>query len=478
MTAFEIFLKIFNSFEYVIIAYVGIINLIYFVMILLGFFALRTYMGRLTPREREILSKSPLLPSVDVIAPAYNEGFTIRESVRSMLSLRYPNHEVIVVNDGSKDDTLSILIEEYRLYKSSRAPSTELVTKPIRGIYESRDPIGLVVVDKENGGKSDAVNAGLNVSRAGLVAVIDSDSLLETESLLDIVKPFLEDPATIASGGIVRVVNECTVRQGRVVEVRAPSSLLARFQAVEYLRAFLGGRVAFSFLRSLLLISGAFGLFSRKEVLRAGGFLTATIGEDMELVVRLHRIKRDENSPYEITFVPEPVCWTLVPDKLRTLRSQRNRWQRGTVDVMRIHHRMLFNPRYGILGIFSLPYYAAFEMLGPTIELSGYVLTVLGMIFGLIETQIAVMFFIVSVLFGLLLSISSIVLEEMTTRRYTAPGDLARLLTGAVLENLGFRQLLTIWRTKALVDGFRGKGGWGAMQKRGFHGEKGGSQAG
>jgi cellulose synthase/poly-beta-1,6-N-acetylglucosamine synthase-like glycosyltransferase len=464
----SVFLAIFNFVEAFLIFYVGSINAIYFLLIVIGFFALRQTRDRMSPDERDALLRSPLLPGVAVLAPAYNESATCRESVRAMLGLRYPNHEVIVINDGSKDDTLAVLIEEFKLYRSGRMPTGTLAHKPIRAIYESREPLRLVVIDKENGGKADSLNAGINVARAPLVCAVDSDSLMESDALLYVAEPFLHDETTLASGGIIRVVNGCTVEGGRVTEVRAPRKLVPLFQAVEYLRAFLGGRVAFTFLNALLIISGAFGLFRRDAVLKAGGYLTSTVGEDMELVVRLHRLWREAKQRYNIVFVPEPVCWTEVPETLTILKRQRNRWQRGTVDSVGLHKRMLLNPRYGVLGTFAMPYFFLFEMLGPPIELLGYILTIGGWAFGLIATEVAMLFFIVSILFGILLSMSSIVLEELTQRRYPRASDIARLFLAAVVENFGFRQLLTIWRTKGLIDGLRGKQGWGAMERRGF----------
>jgi len=464
-----LFYRSFNYSVHSIIFYVATINTIYFLMMALGFFAVRRYHARLTHEEREAILKSPLAPEITVIAPAYNEALTVRESVRGMLKLNYPNHQVIVVNDGSKDETLKILIEEFRLYKSSRAQSGRLGHKPIRAIYESRDPIRLIVVDKVNGGKADSLNAGLNVARSPLVAAVDSDSLLDPDSLLHVVKPFLEDPDdVIACGGIIRVVNGCEVRHSRVKTVATASSILALFQTIEYLRAFLGGRVALSFLNSLLIISGAFGVFRRDVVLEAGGFAAKTVGEDMELVVRLHKQWRTRKAPYKIVYASEPLCWTEVPESAKILHRQRNRWQRGTVESISLHKKMLFNPNFGILGMFAFPYFTMFEMFGPAVECLGYVMTFLGLAVGIIAPEVAILFFVVSVLFGILLSMSAIVLEEFTTRRYPLVTDVLWLFTAAIAENLGFRQLLTWWRTQGLIDGLKGKTGWGAMERRGF----------
>jgi cellulose synthase/poly-beta-1,6-N-acetylglucosamine synthase-like glycosyltransferase len=452
------------------LVYVFAINTIYLFLMLLGYFVLRRDTGRLTRHERDALMRSYLVPAVSVLAPAYNEAATCRDSVRAMLKLRYPDHEVVVINDGSADDTLQVLIDEFHLYRSSRAPSGALATRPIKALYESRDPIRLVVIDKENGGKADSLNAGLNVARAPLVAAVDSDSLLEENALLYAVKPFLEDPVrTLASGGIIRVANGCTVEEGRIAQVNAPNTMLARLQAVEYLRAFLGGRVAFSFFNALLIISGAFGVFRREAVMAVGGFMTTTVGEDMEMVVRLHRFAREQRRDYRIVFVPDPVCWTEVPESMKSLHRQRNRWQRGTVETVRTHARMLLNPRYGVVGMFALPYFAMFEMIGPIVELSGYLLTLAGLMAGFISPAIAGLFFLVSIAYGIVLSTAAVVLAEMTHRRYPSVSDILVLFATAVIENFGFRQLMAIWRTQGLIDGLRNrKKGWGAMERRGF----------
>lgn len=468
VNGWTLFIRVFNVVEGTLIVYVAAINTIYAFLMVLGYFAIRRERKPLSRSDRDALIRSPLLPSIAVLAPAYNEAATCRDSVRAMLALRYPNHEVIIINDGSKDETLQILIEEFHLYRSGRTPDGTLTSKAVKAIYESRDPIRLVVIDKENGGKADSLNAGVNVARAELVCAVDSDSLIEEDALLYVAQPFLEDETTIAAGGIIRVVNGCRVEGGRVVEVNAPRDWVPLFQAVEYLRAFLGGRVAFSFLNSLLIISGAFGLFRRSAVIAVGGYRTDTVGEDMELVVRLHRMWRTARKPYRIVFVPEPVCWTEVPETLRVLRRQRNRWQRGTVDSIAMHRELLFNPRHGMLGFFTFPYFVLFEMIGPAVELLGYLLTLTGLAFYLIEPDIAFLFLTVSILFGIVLSMSAVVLEELTQRRYPAPKDVALLFIAAIVENLGFRQLLTVWRTRGLIDGIRRKQGWGAMERRGF----------
>jgi cellulose synthase/poly-beta-1,6-N-acetylglucosamine synthase-like glycosyltransferase len=453
----------------VITVYAFVSNFNYFVLMSLGFFVLRTQRTTEGSVERDPLFKSRLMPAISIIAPAHNEELSIAHSTRSMLQLEYPEHEVIIVNDGSSDRTLQLLIDEFYLYKSARQPLHNFVTAAVNAVYESQN-LKLLVIDKENGGKSDSLNAAINYARTPLVAAVDSDSLLESNSLLLVVRPFLEDESTIAVGGIIRVVNGCKVEHGAVTKVGAPRTLLARFQVVEYLRAFLGGRVALSYMNSLLLISGAFGLFRRDSVIEAGGFEAGSLAEDLELVIRLHRISREKKRAYKIVFVPTPVCWTEVPDSRKNLRVQRIRWQRGGVESMWKHRGMLFNPKFGIVGCFGMPYLLLLEILGPCTEVTGILITIVGLLFGFISVTSALLFFIGSVLFGTVISISAVLLEEFTTRRYAHPLDLASLIIAAFIENFGYRQINALWRFQGIFDALRRrkKRVWGKMTRRGF----------
>jgi cellulose synthase/poly-beta-1,6-N-acetylglucosamine synthase-like glycosyltransferase len=331
----------------------------------------------------------------------------------------------------------------------------------VRGVYRSRVHTELVVVDKENGGgKADAINAGVNAARYPLVCVIDADSLLEEHALTSAALPFIEDRDTLAAGGIIRIINGCTVEAGRVTRVGIPRNWLAIFQVTEYLRAFLVGRVAQSAMNALLIVSGAFGVFQREAVVAVGGFRHDTIGEDMEIVARLHRWAADQKRRCRIVFQPDPVCWTEAPESLTVLRNQRNRWQRGTLQVLSYHRQVVGKRRYGAIGLFALPYYFVFEALGPLIELSGYVVTALALAFGLLGWTFAELFFVAAVLYGTLISLSAVVLEELTFRRYPRARDLLVLAGFAVLENFGYRQLTTWWRVCGTMDFLRNKQGW------------------
>ena len=455
-------------FSWGVLAYFLALNTLYLGFSIVALFALRRHRRRWTSRELGTVMRSPATPGISVVAPAYNEEATIGESVRSLLLLNYPQFEVIVVNDGSKDATLDVAVRTFDLVRAPAGHAQPLETRTVRSVFRSLANRDLVVIDKENGGKADAINAGINLARHPLVCVIDADSLLEEHALTRAVLPFVEDPSTIAAGGIVRIANGCSVQRGRVTDVRLPASPLATFQVVEYLRAFLAGRVAQSELNSLLIISGAFGIFRKEAVVAAGGFRHDTIGEDMELVTRLHRLYRERRERYRIVFQPDPVCWTEVPETKTILARQRNRWQRGTLQVLSYHWTMIFNPKYGMVGLFSMPYYLFFEAIGPVIEIGGVAVTIAAVVFGLLNTEIAWLLFLAAVVYGTMISLTSVILEEVSFRRYLRVRDLGRMVCYGAIESFGYRQLSAWWRMRGVIDFLRGKRAWGAMTRKGF----------
>jgi|FLYL01.1.fsa_nt_gi cellulose synthase/poly-beta-1,6-N-acetylglucosamine synthase-like glycosyltransferase len=460
---------VFEVFSWTILAYFTVLNLAYLVFTVVAWRELSRHRhGRETAPIEEIF-RSPLTPPVSILLPAYNEEAGIVDSVRSLLQLRFPQYEVVVVDDGSTDGTLDRLVEAFELVPVRKVMRTDLETAPVRATFASSRFPRLVVVSKENGGKADALNAGLNAARYPLVCSIDADALLEPDALLRVVAPFVQDPArVVAAGGIVRIANGCLVDDGRVVEVGLPSAHLPALQVVEYFRAFLVGRVGWSRINALLIISGAFGLFDRSLVLEAGGYATDTVGEDMELVVRLHRRMCEARRPYRVVFVPDPVCWTEAPETLIGLGRQRRRWQRGLIETMVRHRRIVGNPRYGALGLLAAPYFMVFEMLGPVVELAGYLVVPLAWGLGLLAPAFALAFFLLAVVTGTLLSVSALALEELSFRRHQRTRDIVRMLVYAVVDNLGYRQLTNLWRLLGIVDVLRGTTGWGEMERTGF----------
>lgn len=465
----EVLHAILHLVNIVILIYFFLINAFYFLFTVLSLFGLFHHRDLTTYVSFKEIFRLPLVKPISIIATAYNEEKTIIESIQSLLSLEYPIFEVIVVNDGSTDLTLDRLIKSYRLEKSRRVFRKVVDHKPVKGIYTSLSHPKLIVVDKVNGKKADALNAGLNISRYPLFCAVDADSLLEKDALLKMVRPFLEDPdKTVAAGGIIRLINGCTVKSGQVQKVRLPRNALARFQVLEYFRAFLGGRIGMSMLKSMLIVSGAFGLFRKDVALQCGGYRTGTVGEDMDLIVRMRRHLHDMKRPFEIRFIPDPICWTEAPETLKSLSRQRNRWHRGLLDTLLYNKVMLFNPRYGITGLFAMPFYFVFEMLGPFIEVLGYIIFAACIALGLVNYWFAVLFFLVAVVLGTLLSLLSILLEEYSSERYPRLQDILILTLFSLLENILYRQWLTLVRVIAFFDFYKGKEEWGAMQKKGF----------
>lgn len=453
------------------IGYFLLLNGGYLLLNLLSMVSLRRYM-RL---RAELGAEAPYLgiePSVSLLVPAYNEAATIRTSVLSLLQLQYPDYEVVVINDGSKDETLEVLREAFDLEPYPEPLRLGVPHQEVLGIYRSRRHANLRVIDKHNGGKADALNAGINAARHELFCAVDADSILQRDSLLRVVQPFLEDERTVAAGGTVRIANGSRVQGGFLLEAGIPTSLLARFQIVEYLRAFLFGRLGWSPMNAVLIISGAFGLFDRERVIRVGGYSTSTVGEDMELVVRLHRYHREHRLPYRIRYLPDPICWTEAPEDLTTLGKQRSRWQRGLAESLSRHTRLAASPRGGAAGHLAWPFMTLFEWLGPLVELAGYLFMIWGFAFGVVSPAALTAFLLVAIGMGILLSVNGLLLETLSFRVYRRRRDMLRLFLVAILENFGYRQLNTLWRCRGMWQWFtRRKHQWGAMKRSGQWGQ-------
>ena len=469
MQSDSILISIILGFNIAILIYFVAINGNYFVLLVISYFSMLRYRRHIEHEQWQRIIQSPLTIPVSIIVPAYNEELTIEESVKSLLMLEYPEFEVIVVNDGSADNTLGKLETSFNLHPIPADIEEKVPCQQILGLYRSPDNPSLVAADKINGGKADALNAGINVSRYPVICAIDADSLIEGGALLRVTKPFLERPGkTVAVGGIVRVANGCTIEAGSVLHVGLSRAWLPLIQAVEYLRAFLFGRSGWSALNSLLIISGAFGIFRKDVVIAVGGYRRGSLAEDVELVVRMHRYLREQRREYEMRFLSDPVCWTEVPESLSILGRQRNRWQRGLIDSLRIHRRMMLNPRYGIIGMVAFPYFVFFEMLAPVVELLGYIIVPISYALGMVDFSFFALFLTVAILIGVILSTGAVVLEELFYRRYPKTSDIVRLVAAAFLENFGYRQLTVWWRVKAFWDYFTGKTAWGKMERKGF----------
>lgn len=453
------------SLQWFFLLYFLAVNSGYLMLNVLSYISMRRYL------DAQVLGDLPqaytsFKPPISLLVPAYNEASTIAASVRSLLQLTYHEFEIVVVNDGSKDETMAELQREFDLIPFAEAYWRKLPTKPVRGIWRSMRHPNLRVIDKENGGKADALNAGINAARFPLFCAVDADSILQRDSLQLIVQPFIEDARTIAAGGTVRVVNGCNVSGGFLTSIGLPHKLLPMLQIVEYLRAFLFGRLGWSPLNAMLVISGAFGLFRKASVIAAGGYRTDTVGEDMELVMRLHRLHRKQRIPYRIVFVPNPVCWTEVPETLRVLKSQRVRWQRGLSESLMMNSGLLFSLHGGWVGWLAFPFTLLFEWFGPTIEVAGYIFMIVGYWLGVVSFPALMAFTLVAIVLGILLSASALLLEEMSFHLYPRARQLVILFVMTIVENFGYRQIALLWRLNGLLHWlFGAKAKWGTMTR-------------
>ncbi len=470
-----------NGIFQILLEYVNIVFLVFTVVL----FSLFAFMGYLSARnsmhykhknsfiDLSKIMASPLAPSITIIAPAYNEGMTIVENIRSLLSLQYVNYEVMVVNDGSKDDTLQKMIDAYDMVKIEREIDPDWKSKPIRGVYKSRQRsfAKLTVIDKENGGKSDALNTGIQLSENQYVGCIDVDCLLLPDALLHVVKSFYQrtQKRVIAVGGVIRVANSCVIDGGKLQEIRLPKNWLARFQLLEYTRSFLLGRMAWGRIDSLLIISGAFGFFDREIALAVGGYDTNTVGEDMEIVFRMRRYMHDRKEPYTVEYIPDPLCWTEVPESIKILVNQRDRWSRGNLETLKTHRDMFFNPKYGRLGMLSYPYWFFYEWLAPLLEFVGYFTVIAFYYLGILNWDFFIALTAAVFTFSITFSLYAILWDMYSYNQYTKTKDILILVLCALIEPFTFH-LIVVW---AAVRGnykklFKIKSGWGTITRKGF----------
>jgi cellulose synthase/poly-beta-1,6-N-acetylglucosamine synthase-like glycosyltransferase len=456
--------------NYALFYYYLLSNLAYLLMLITALRTSAAHQRALQSTRLAWLHGSPLAPPITILAPAHNEEKSVCETVRNLLDLDYPEVEVIVINDGSADATLAVLQRQFRLRRVRAVYVPQMKTAPVRCLYRSDTDPRLLVLDKEAGGsKADAVNAGLNAATSPYVCVVDTDSVLERDALLRIMVPVLEDPEKVVCvGGIVRVLNGSEVSLGRIRRVRLPKASIEAIQVIEYLRAFLIGREAWARGNMLMIISGAFGLFRTDLVRAAGGYRGGAIGEDIDVVARMHRYLREKRTKYQITFVPDPVCWTEVPSDIRSLARQRSRWQKGLVDVLWLNRDMLFRSRYGRIGWVALPYLCVFELMAPIIELGGIVSILLAAFLGALSREFFIEFLIFGYAFATVISIGSVLQEELTYKRYGDWQDVVRLVSYCFFEHFPYRQFHMFWRLQGLCEYLRGDTSWKVVKRRGF----------
>ncbi len=464
--------SVFRWLNWLGLSYFFLLNTVYLALILIAASSLAGYFRRKQFSGIQDAMRSPATPPVSVLIPAHNEEVGIVESARAVLSLEYPQFELIIVDDGSTDSTFERLRQEFDLVEIPAViPDSVPTIGKVQSVHISRGHHDLTVVRKESiGRKTDAINVAIDLAKYPLVCVLDADALLDSDALIKVARPFIDDPQrVVATGGAVRPSNGCAQYRGRITAVRMPNNRLAQIQVVEYLRAFLLGRTGWSKIGALLIISGAFGMFRRDVLIAVGGYDLSSIGEDADLVARIHKYMRRQKRPYKITFVSEPVCWTEVPETIAALRRQRKRWSRGLVDTLSTNKSLLLNPKYGTLGLLALPYFVLFEVLGPIVELAGFVFLIAALALHFVNIYFAGLFFAVAILYGILLSILSLLVEELSYHRYERWKFLTQAMISSVTENFGFRQLHAYWRLEGLVMALiRRDARWEEPARKGF----------
>lgn len=448
--------------------YVIIVNSIYFGIMLCSFKSIFSIVRRKRYALRSNLAGSEHVPPVSLLVPAYNEELTIIENVKSLMTLNYPTYEIIVVNDGSSDSTLQVMIEEFGMYRMDNlAVRYAVKCTKFRGVYYNPEFPNLYLIDKANGGKADSLNAGINFSHYPLISSIDADSLLEKDSLIQMANMYMSNPEEyVAIGGNVRIANGCKIENGTVTDVRLPKKWWPMFQTLEYLKAFLGGRIGWGAINGLIIVSGAFGLFRKDYVIKVGGYRDGYPGEDMNIIIKLHRYMLENKLPYRVAFCPEAVCWTQAPDTYHILSNQRKRWGRGNLKNMIENYDMAFRPKYKVFGLLSMPYTILFEALNPYFKVTG-LLALLGYAFlDMTQWPIVLIFMLINFLSGMLLAIGSLLLEEIAFKRYPRISDLLRMLAFSVLMFFGYRQLGGLWRIQGHIQYFQNNNSWGAMTRQ------------
>ena len=453
-----LFREALTIFNILLASYFILGNGIYTVLMLMSLISVWLHNRRLVYEGLDQLSRS-VTPPVTVILPAHDEQKGIVAAVRSALRTEYPNLEIVVIDDGSTDETLKRLVDAFALVRMDYIYRPQLRARGVVGFYFNPEFPHLLVVSKENGGKPDALNVGINICRTPYFCTLDADCVLERNALLRLMRPVITSPLNlVASGGIIRILNGCKVQDGQVVEVALPGTGLECFQVVEYLRSFLFGRTGWDLLGGTVIVSGAFAVFHRETVVEAGGFSLDTVTEDMDLIVRMRRWAVDHKHSIRTSFTSDPVCWAECPASLRMLARQRRRWQLGLCQTLWKNSRVLFNPKYGVVGILSFPFQLYVEALGAAVEFLGYMIMPFTLMLDTSLTAMYVAFVVLGLAYAAFLSVGSVVLEELTHRRYPTRRDLRILLGYALLENFGYRQLLLFFRFQGVLwflTGFR-----------------------
>lgn len=477
MTLMEIIRLLIIFFNYFCMAYSLLLTVVYLIQFIISIFKIKKDREVEVADDSERYADSDNLIPISLIIPANNEEENIVHNVRSLMKLNYPVFEIIVVNDGSKDRTHDEMVNTFNMKQIESSTKVAIETQEVQGVYYNSEYPNLLYIDKLNGGKSDALNAGINASSYPLFACLDADSRIEKDALLKLGSIFLKDSSTIVAGGFVRIANGSVVEDGEWREFKIPKLLVEKFQITEYFRSFLYGRVSWG--NALLIVSGAFGVFKKDAVIEVGGYKTNTVGEDMEIIVRLHhkykqKLKKEKKDKrrkrkYNIRFCPDAVCWTQGPMSLGDLRNQRRRWQVGLFDTLLSHFAMTFNPFYGTVGLLSMPYNWIFELFGAVVELFGYFIIPFSLLLGELNIFFFLIYLLLMVTIGSMLSIGGVILEQYTRKGCMSTKQALTLALYAILENFGYRQIIVFTRVQGIIRFRKLKNQWGNIKRKTFN---------
>ncbi|MCL2530582.1 MAG: glycosyltransferase family 2 protein [Oscillospiraceae bacterium] len=403
---------------------------------------------------------------VSILVPAHNEAVTIVDSVKSLLAVDYQNYEIIVIDDGSQDDTAQKLIDAFKLKPVSRNVERVLACQPEQAIYANKvQGTAVTLVRKENGGKGDALNMGINVCKHPYFISVDADSKLYPDALTEIVRPVLEDDTVVAAGGMVLISQCMRKRENKPTDYRFPSNLLVSLQALEYNRSFLASRILLDTFNGNLIISGAFGLFKKSTVMNAGGYNTQTLGEDMDLVLRLHGYCRNNNIKYRMRYQPSAICLTQAPTTMHDLNGQRRRWHLGLLQSMLSHRRMMLNQKFGLVSFLSYLYYLFYELLAPFLELFGVITMALAYFAGMLNMGYMIAFLVLYALYGSIISLTAFSQHIYAQKIHMLPLEMLKAAFLSVLEFGFFRYVLVVVRVMAVFRYGKNKSTWGKIKR-------------
>lgn len=470
----EILETIGRIYESSVFVYGTILLVTYAMLAIFSIIAIRVYAKRERLHQEDILMSSPLAPGVTVLAPAFNEGLTIIYNIRSLLTLNYPRYEIIIVNDGSTDDSLEQMIREFELTEVDFAYNAKIQTRPVRKIFKSVNPAyaRLMVIDKVNGkSKADAVNAGINAAAYDHFVCTDVDCILDKNTILELIKPVMQEgkKRVIAVGATLRIANSSEFDEGVMTRMRPPKQLLPRFQEVEYIRAFVLGKMGWSLINCVPNVSGGLGLFDKEIAIRCGGYDHSSFGEDMELMTRMCRFAHDNKINYAIRYIPKTLCWTEAPESLKIFNRQRTRWARGLAQLMYAHFSMFLNPRYGRMGMIIIPYNFFFELLAPIVELTGIIYYIIMLCLGLINGPTAILLLVFVYTYSVMITTIAILWDQITFGYYKTWREVAYLCLTPFMEFFLYHPLIVIYALRGYYNFLTGKKGtWGNMQRRGF----------